>query len=70
MAPAPEEPGPLEGSGFDTSGVAVTALPELGGTSAVAQRPFAAGELVFRERALVMAAAPTNSEGGQLRQRG
>lgn len=33
---------------------------ELGGTSAVALRSFAAGELVFRERALVMASAHTN----------
>ena len=45
---------------FDTSGVAVAAHPGLGGTSAVAARAFAAGERVFRERALVVALAPTN----------
>lgn len=63
----PQEPlSPHDGGGgaptdgFDISGVALAERLELGGRSAFAARAFKAGERVFREQALVVAAAPTN----------
>ncbi|CAJ1349395.1 unnamed protein product, partial [Effrenium voratum] len=45
---------------FDTSRVSIQNLPELGGAAAVANTAIQAGELVFYEKALVQAPAPTN----------
>lgn len=61
MAPQEEDPLPPPGDGdFDTSGVVVADRAELGGKTALADRAFAAGARVFRERALVLAPASTN----------
>jgi len=56
---APQEPDETAPA-FDTAGVSVEEVVELGGKTAVALTGFQAGERVFRERALVIAAAPTN----------